>query len=279
MLNKAKILKGYTLDSLNGEIGKVTDFYFDDKHWAVRYLVADTGGWLANRQVLISPYALGGVDKVEESLIVNLTKKQIEDSPSLDTDKPVSRQFEETYYGYYEWPVYWSGPYAWGEYPTLERDRENWREAVRRTENAWDPHLRSAHAVSGYHIQANDGEIGHVEDFLIDDDSWAIRYLIIDPKNWWPGKKILVSPRWSTNVSWSQSKVFFNLSREEIRKAPEYTDDSLVNRDYESGLFRHYDRAGYWDEEPLAEAVFAGSKNPARSPKPSARLKRGEHGQ
>ena len=117
LLNKVKTLKGYKLDSLDGEIGKVKEFYFDDKYWTIRYLVADTGNWLSGRQVLISPYALRAVNKEEQNIAIDLTKKQIEDSPSLDSDKPVSRQFEEYYYGYYGWPMYWYGPYVWGPYP------------------------------------------------------------------------------------------------------------------------------------------------------------------
>ena len=119
MLNKAKTLKGYKLHSLDGEIGKVKEFYFDDQHWTIRYLVADTGNWLTGRQVLISPYALVAVNKEEQHIAIDLTKKQIEDSPSLNSDKPVSRQFEEAYYGYYGWPMYWGGPYMWGFIPTL----------------------------------------------------------------------------------------------------------------------------------------------------------------
>jgi len=114
MLNEAKTLKGYKLDSLDGEIGKINEFYFDDHHWTIRYLVADTGNWLTGRQVLISPYALAAVNKERENIAISLTKKQIQDSPSLESDKPVSRQFEEAYYGYYGWPRYWSGPYMWG---------------------------------------------------------------------------------------------------------------------------------------------------------------------
>ena len=120
MLIKTKTLKGYTLDSLDGEIGKVKEFYFDDYHWTIRYLVADTGNWYTDRQVLISPHALVEVNKEKQNIAVNLTKKQIEDSPPLDSDKPVSRQFEEAYYGYYGWPMYWDGPYMWGRHiPTL----------------------------------------------------------------------------------------------------------------------------------------------------------------
>jgi hypothetical protein len=249
MLSNAKTLKGYKLHSLDGEIGKVKEFYFDDQHWAIRYLVADTGDWLTGRQVLISPYALVDVNKEKQYITIDLTKKQIEDSPSLNSDTPVSRQFEEAYYGYYGWPNYWAGPYMWGPYPYLVRDREKWR-ASNPGGKAWDPHLRSTHDVGGHHVQAVDGEIGHVEDFIIDDEMWAIRYLIIDTRNWWPGKKVLISPQWIERVSWRKSKVFVNLIRETIQQSPEYTEESLLNRDYETGLHRHYKRQGYWVGDP-----------------------------
>lgn len=253
MLNKATTLKGYTLHSLDGEIGKVKEFYFDDQYWAIRYLIADTGTWLTERQVLISPHALAAVSKEDQHIAVNLTQQQIQDSPSLNSDKPVSRQFEEAYYGYYGWPLYWDGPNMWGCYPTIVRDNGTGREPTQ-GEKAWDPHLRSTHTVSGYHIQAADGEIGHVEDFIIDDETWAIRYLIIDTRNWWPGKQVLISPQWIDRVSWSKSKVFINLSRETIKQSPEYTEESLLTRDYETGLHRYYNRQGYWVDEPAAHS-------------------------
>ena len=245
MLNTAKTLKGYTLDSLDGNIGKVKEFYFDDLHWTIRYLVADTGNWLTDRQVLISPYALIAVNKAAENIATHLTKKQIEDSPSLDSDKPVSRQFEEFYYGYYGWPQYWDGPFMWGAYPYIPRSFEEQRISIE-DEEAWDPHLCSTNDVSGHDIQAIDGEIGHVEDFVIDDETWTIRYLIVDTRNWWPGKKVLVSPRWIESISWDELKVFVNLTREAVKQAPEYTEESLLTRDYEAALHRHYDRPGYW---------------------------------
>ena len=252
MLDNVKTLQGYRLNSRDGEIGRVRDFYFDDRHWTIRYLVADTANWLPGRQVLISPYALEAVSREMHHITVDLTKKQIEDSPSLDSDKPVSRQFEESFYGYYGWPVYWGGPFMWGSYSNIVRDHKKWRKA-KQGEKAWDPHLRSTHDVSGDHIQAADGEIGHVEDFIIDDETWAIRYLINDTRNWWPGKKVLIAPQWIERISWSESKVFVNLSRETIKQSPEYTEESLPTRDYETKLHRHYNRQGYWVDEPAAK--------------------------
>jgi hypothetical protein len=255
MLNKVKTLKGYKLDSLDGEIGSVKEFYFDDQHWAIRYLVAATENWLTGRQVLISPYALGVVNQGKQSISINLTNKQIEESPSLASDRPVSRQFEVSYYGHFGWPVYWDGPYMWGPYPTIVHEQEKWRGHTP-GEKAWDPHLRSTDAVRGSHIQAADGEIGHVEDFVVDDQTWAIRYLIIDTRNWWPGKQILISPRWIESINWSESKVFVDLPREAIKRSPEYTEASLLTRDYETGLHRHYDRQGYWVDELAAQKNF-----------------------
>jgi sporulation protein YlmC with PRC-barrel domain len=247
MLNKAKTLRGYTLNSLDGEIGIVNEFYFDDHFWTIRYLVADTGNYLLGRQVLISPYALVAVDQEEEYIKINLTKKLIEDSPSLDTDQPVSLQFEEDYFQYYRWPQYWVGPNNWGEYAAIERDPAK-RVACNQGGKRWDSHLRSMHNINGYHIQATDGHIGHVEDFIIDDETWTIRYLVIDTQNWWPGKKVLISPHWIERVSWDESTVFVSLPREIIRQSPEY-DEYKLTRDYEIGLHRHFDRQGYWVEE------------------------------
>jgi uncharacterized protein YrrD len=247
MLNTAKSLKGYKLESLDGEIGMAREFYFDDRYWTVRYLVADTGDWLTDKQVLLSPYALVGVIPHDEQIVVNLTKKQIQDSPSLDTDKPVSRQYEEEYYGYYGWPNYWGGMDVWGTYPYIMRDPEQWG-FHGNGERAWDPHLRSTREVTGYDILAKDGLIGHVDDFIIDDETWTIRYLVVATRNWLPGKKVLVSPKWITSVNWTESNVTTDLTREAIKQSPEYTEDSLLTRAYEIGLHQHYGRPEYWGD-------------------------------
>lgn len=254
MLNNASMLEGYRLKSFDGGIGVVRGFYFDDHYWTIRYLVAEPHKRHTSRQVFLSPYALVSVDKKEKQIIVNLSRKQIEGSPSIDSGKPLSREFEEAYYGYYGWPVYWEGQYMWGFLPNIVRDREKWRPSVK-TDKAWTSRLRSTLEVMGYHIQAIDGEIGHVEDFIMDDETWAIRYLIIDTKNWWSGKKVLVSTKWIERTSWSQSKVFINLSCEDIKKSPEYTEETLLTRDYESGLHRHYNCQGYWVDAPLPETI------------------------
>jgi PRC-barrel domain len=247
MLRQAKEFKSYKLRARDGDIGNAREFYFDDRYWTVRYLVADTGGWLSDRQVLISPYALSPANDAERVLPVNLTKKQIEESPSLESHQPVSRQYEMQYYSYYGWPFYENGVNPGGASPYIADDRETREETIRR-EEAWDPNLRSTSDVTGHHIQALDKEIGHVEDFIIDDQTWSIRYLVVDTKNWWAGKHVLVSPQWIERVSWAELKVFIDLSSEVIERSPEYRPESL-NRDYEADLYRHYDRRGYWADE------------------------------
>lgn len=239
MLDKTHTLFGYRLAGRGGEIGRVKDFYFDDLHWTIRYLVVDTGSWLVDKQVLISPHAFAAVNREERSIGVKLTKQQIEKSPSLESDKPVSRQFEEGYNQYYGWPMYWGGPYSWGSVPCIPLGQALWSQSAQ-GENAWDPHLRSTHQVSGYHVKATDGEIGHISDFIIDDKTWAIRYLIVDTRNWWPGKRVLIAPQWIESINWPESRVFVNLPRKTIRASPEYTDDSLWTRDYEARLHDHY---------------------------------------
>jgi uncharacterized protein YrrD len=253
MLDKIKTLNHYKLDSLDGEIGKAQDFYFDDRHWTIRYLVVKTEGWLTGKPVLISPYALVGILKMDKKINIHLTKKQIEDSPSWNSDKPVSRQFEENYYTYYKLPMYWTGPYMWGYSPSLiQVPEEKWKEATH-SKKVWDSHLRSTNEVLGYSIQAINGEIGHIEDFIIDDETWAIRYLLINTAGWWPGKKVLVSPQWIDHVSWNESKIFVKLPQEAIKQSPEYSETFLISRDYEAKLHQHYNHQGYWVDEPTAK--------------------------
>jgi hypothetical protein len=246
MLYKAKTLKGYQLNSLDGDIGNIEEFYFDDQFWTIRYLVANAGTWLTGRQVLISPYALVAVNQDRKDIAIHLSQQQIEDSPSLTSHKPVSKQFEQEYYQYYGWPLYWDGPYMWGYYPTIERDSTKWN-APSHIQKDWDPHLRSTIAVSGYHVHALDGEMGHIDDFIIDDETWTIRYLVLATQNWWPGKDVLISPEWIERIDWSQSTIYVNLYKANIKESPEYSAKMLLDRAYEVRVHRHYERQGYWD--------------------------------
>jgi hypothetical protein len=256
MLHNLTDLKGLTIKCRDGEIGEVEDFYFDDDRWTIRYLVVDTGTWLTGRKVLISPISVGRADQANRRVEVDLTKKQVEDSPGIDTDKPVSRQYETSYFDYYGYPYYWGGPYAWGAaaipapmpVPMPDRTRTEIEELRRREQESSDPHLHSANEVIGhYYIEATDGDIGHVEEFVIDDESWTIRYMVVDTRNWWPGKKVLVAPQWIERTSWNDSRVYVNLSRANVQNAPEYDRAAPLSREYESNLHQHYKRPPYWE--------------------------------
>jgi PRC-barrel domain len=245
MIEKAKSLLDYKLSSMNEEIGRIKEFCFDDRHWAIRYLVADTGPWLPERQVLISPYALEAVSRERRRIALGVTKRQIEDAPWLAPDQPVSPQFEEAYHAFHEWPVYWCGPYTWGCSPYPDRDRKYGTQGTAVTRRRWF-HVRRTSEVNGAYVQTPDGEIGHVEDFIIDDDTWAIRYLVISTQNWWPGKRVLVPPQWIRHVMWERWEIFIALSLETIRQAPEYTENLLITHEYEARLHGHYERRRSW---------------------------------
>lgn len=249
-----KRLKDFTIRATDGELGTVVDCYFDDETWAIRYLLVGTGKWLSGRQVLISPISAVHMDWDAARLDVKLTRKQVEHSPDIDTQQPVSRQHEAAYFGYYGYPHYWGGPNAWGPafYPaglagSTYASAEAIAERVRR--ESLDSHLRSAEAVTGYHIEAADGEIGHVDGFVVDDEAWMIRYIEVATRNWLPGKKVLVSPAWIERVSWTDSTVYTGLSHETIKEGPEYIESRPITREYENRLYRHYGRPPYWLHE------------------------------
>jgi hypothetical protein len=248
MLTAASDLKGCSIGATDGAIGEVEDFYFDDQRWTVRYLVVDTSGWLAGRRVLVSPRAVRGVDLPNKTISVVLSRAQVENSPSVDTQKPVDRRYEIEYSRYYRYPYYWTGPYAWGAdaYP-LPVAPVTSSPPNTRVEVEGDPHLRSTQAITGYYIQATDGDIGHVDDFLVEDRTWMIRYVEVETRNWWPGKHVLVSPDWITRVDWHDSKVHVDLTRDAIKNGPEYQTTMPLDREYESRLYDAYGRPRYWD--------------------------------
>jgi hypothetical protein len=226
MFRSIKQLYGDKLGALDGDIGHVKDFYFDDQNWAVRYLVADTGIWLTSRQVLLSPHALGSLDQAGKVLRVKLTRKQIEGSPSIEWHKPVSRQYEEEYYRYYGWPYYWQGDGLWGMsgFPILELPAKplpgEQAFADNRKHEGADAHLRSAQAVNGYHIKASNGMSGHVCDFMMDDKNWAIDQLVIKIGHRFSGKEVRIPVGKVGRISYEESTVFVNLTKEVVEQSP-----------------------------------------------------------
>jgi hypothetical protein len=241
---------GYKLEAQDGPIGKVKDFLFDEAQWTVRWMVADTGKWLPKRKVLVSPITLGEPDWKTGLLPVRLTNSEIENSPALDSDAPVSRQYEQQWFDSYGWPHYWGGAGVWGAgfAPTALYTRQ----AAERVETpqsqpeAGGDIVRSASEVRGYHIKARDGEIGHLEDLILDDETWTLRYLVVDTANWLPGRKVLVAPAWVESIRWADRLIAVGLTRDEVKNSPAYDPYTPVNREYEARLYDYYGRPVYW---------------------------------
>jgi hypothetical protein len=258
MLRSAKSLEGFEIGATDGIFGRLKDFYFDDQAWVIRYLIVATNAWLGGREVLVSPYSIGHPNWAGSVLPATISKQQIKDSPPIDSDKPVSRQFEQSYLGYYGYPYYWGGTGLWGGsyYPGMyasgmhadEYDGYQGHLGAPSSDEG-DPHLRSCNAVKGYHIRASDGELGHVQGFLLDEDTWSIRYLIVNTSNWWVGHKVLISPEWIQHVSWASSFVDVSLDRQAIKTAPVYEEDVPFNREDEFEIYGHYGRRPYWRDK------------------------------
>ncbi len=264
MLRNSEDLDGCAIAATDGVIGEVKDLYFDDNAWVIRYLVVSTGTWLSNRSVLISPISIGHPNWAGKMLPVSITKEQVKKSPGIDTEKPVSRQHEMRYLGYYGYPYYWGGAGIWGGgmYPNMMLP--GYASSVRapgaelsETENAYarakgarhqndDPHLRDCKAVMKYHIEATDGDIGHIDGLLVDEETWAIRYIIVNTSNWWLGHQVVIAPQWIQEVSWHNATIAVNLTQQAVKDAPPYVSAAQLDRPHETGVYDHYGRAGYW---------------------------------
>lgn len=237
IMRSVQDLHGSDLIAKDGSVGKAGDLLFDDLSWTIRYVVVNTGGWLTGRKVLISPLAIEDPDWEHKVLSVILTRAEVENSPDIAADMPVSRQHQIALQGYYGWAPYWFGGFA----PLPDELPRNIGK-----EEEGDPHLRSTKEVTGYGIEAKDGRIGHVEDFLVDDASWVIRYIVVDTRDWLPGKKVLVSTQWIEKIDWANADVHVDLTRDAVKGSPEYTTAPAVTHDFEHTLYAYYNRIGYW---------------------------------
>ena len=228
--------------ALDGEVGKVRDIYFDDISWAVRYLVVDTGRWLSGRKVLISPEAVELINRTLHTVSVSHTRERIRASPDIDTDKPVSRRHESELNRYYGYSAYWAGSTQWGAGPVLPPVAPTASDLLeleeRRLAGAPQPgtNLRSTREVSGYTIRAIDGDVGHVKDFLFDDETWAIRYLVLETGVWLFGRDSLVSRDCVQHVDWAAKSVDVDQTREQIEHAEEFDADNPPPGDLEMAL-------------------------------------------
>jgi PRC-barrel domain protein len=263
MLWRCSELGGYAIAARDGEIGHVDDLLFEEARWTVRWLVVETGGWLSGRRVLLAPPVLGHPDRGARRFPVNLTRAQVEQSPPLESDLPVSRQVEANVLAHYGLPPYWEGDLM----PPLNYLSEGAAHAMgflfppepmaAEAEAAGDkpgtaaamqgdPQLRSTSQTVGHVLRARDGEIGHVEDFLVDEEGWRIRYMVVDTGRWLSGRKVLIAPQWIRDFDWAERRVDVDLTRAQVRASPPYDPAKPVERPYEAELHGHYGRAGYW---------------------------------
>jgi uncharacterized protein YrrD len=250
-LHTVKNLSGYELHATDGGIGHVGDLLIDERAWSVRWMLVDTGGWLSGREVLIPPAAIAAIDDRKRCVDVRLTREQVEGSPDIALDRPVSRQHEETLGAHYGVPVPLTAASGWGiAGPEVLIGDPSAAEALGPDgEPEGDPHLRSAREIIGYHVQATDHGIGHVEDLVVDDGAWAVRYVVVDTSNWLGGRKVLISPDWLERASWEDQKVFVAATRAQVEASPEWDPRHPPHREYEGGLHEHYGRAPYWDRD------------------------------
>jgi hypothetical protein len=228
MLHTLADLTDCSIGATDGPIGRVVDLYFDDEAWVIRYFVADSGTWLSGRQVLIPAVTVRTPNWPERLLPVSISRQQVKDSPNIDTDKPVTRQHEETYLGHYDYPCYWNGT---GSDAAVSIDD--------------DRHLRSCKALVSYHVHATDGDVGHIQGFLIDDENWSIRYTIVRTSGWWPGHLVLIAPEWISVVAWEGFAVSVDLSREAVKGSPPYTSASQLDREQGLEMHRHFGRRSF----------------------------------
>lgn len=248
MLRKLRGIFGYHMQTRDETIGRLDDILFDDVGWQVRYLVLDTGEWLPGRRVLISPVEAGELKPQDRAISIDRTPEEIEQSPELREDAPVSRQYEQSLAEYWDWQPYWGpmGVAGAGAAALAAQARATEREEEDVTLPE-DPHLRSVEEVVGYSIDATDGQIGQVDDFILETDNWVIRYTVIDTGGWLAGREVLVAPAWIDSIDWAARQVEVDLDRETIENSPEYRPDEPITRDYEKRLYEHYQRRTYWE--------------------------------
>lgn len=249
MKHSVQSIVGFTMGATDGEIGKVKELYFDDESWVVRYLIVDTGNWLSGRVVLISTQAILVADWNNRIFSVNLTKDQIKNSPDINTELPVSRQEEVKLQKYYPWVQYWGGGYYGGGSGALALSpgpiamglpTTKFTEEETEQEKNADKHLRGTKNVTGYNIQATDGEIGAVEDFILDETKWEIDFLLVDTGKWLPGKKVLISPKLINEIDWGNSTVRVETSVEFIKSSPEYDPAQLISVVDHNSRYEHF---------------------------------------
>ncbi|WP_141732855.1 hypothetical protein [Oligoflexus tunisiensis] len=269
MLYPATTVTGLGIQAIDGLFGAVSDLYFDDVTWIVRYLVVDTGSWLSGRKVLISPEALTGIHRDANVLTTTLTQQQIKDSPPSDSEKTVSRQHEECLSEYYGWSPYWLTPssvYRWpniyphsslppdGTLPSGIGKEARARVDAKRSEEI---HLRSFKEIKGYGIGATDGNIGELDDLLFGSHDWRITHLIADSRKWWPGGQVILDRSMVDDIVWADRKIQVAMTQDEVRQAPPYDPDRILTDQYQKEVSKYYQKLA----TPKTQPPSARSRN------------------
>lgn len=256
MTYSTKELDGFDVAALDGDVGHLREIYFDDTHWTIRHLIADTGGWLSGRHVLLSPHAVIRLDRARHRVELNLRREQVEKAPGIDDARPVSRQQESAIYDYYGHPYWWGGAALWGAFaypgpvagavladPPAEAAAGELqaREAAERGRT--DPHLRSSAEVIGYHIEAQDGSIGHIDDLLFDERSWTIRHAVVDTRNWLPGRLVLIEAAQIVGIDWNARQARVDVTREAIEASPPFDRKAMVDPAAQAQVLSRFERS------------------------------------
>jgi PRC-barrel domain len=225
MLWDISTIRNYEIEAADGGIGTLSDLLCDDATWAIRWLTVDTGNFLGGRKVLLPPTAVKSLDRALGKVFVKLTRTEIENSPPVASDQPVSRQMEARMYVHYGWDPYWDNSL----HGTGDHNLDN-----------GDSHLRSLDVMRGYQIHATDGMIGQATDFLLNDEDWSIRYIVVDTGNWWPGRKVLIAPRSVSSIAWADREIRLSVSQDKVKSAPAYSPEMTVDGKYEEKFLTYY---------------------------------------
>ena len=253
MLRQIRELGTYRLHATDGDIGHLEQFYFEDRDWKIRYFVMNIGTWLHGKKVLMSPSAIIGVDAPTKTINAAFTKQQVQESDDVGIHKPEGLEQPHDYSLYIGWP-YYLGLNALndsdrGPVPRRAHDPKKGKTSERTMLQLNDEHLRSSKVVSRYHVMAVDGEIGQIEDGIVDDQTWTIQYVVSTVRNWRSSKKVLLPTEWILWVSAAESNVYVSLSRKNIATAPAFDPEKPLTRDLEIALYNHY-----WEYKPKLDS-------------------------
>lgn len=245
MLYRLKDLDGFIVNASDGEVGELVEFYLNDQDWKIRYLVVKTKIDGEEKLALISPIAVQQLNIEDKSILLDVTTAQVAQSPLINEETPVTREHEIMLHNYFEWPFYWdeegipsglAGDLT--AVPLIEMSMDVQEKVAAEEEGR--PHLRTIREIRGYEIKARDGVIGQMDDFIIDDASWNVMYMIVDTGNWLSGRKVLVSPQWIERISLAENSVSVELSIDTIQNSPEYDESVPINNEFENRLRSHY---------------------------------------